>query len=434
MTLAVIVIFFVGLLLLGMPILVAMGVPALFYVIVKGFPPSFMTYSMIQSIDSFPYVAVPLFILLGKLFTEFGGTERLFDFSRALLRDVKGYSAHVTNVANLIMSGISGSALAELGGLAELEIKAMEDEGYSRSFAAALAASAAINGPIFPPSIPLVIYAMLAEVSSVKSLIAGTVPGIVITIFLAIYIVCVTPRKLKVKSSIGKAKTSEVKYAKKGFWRTTWDALPTLLAVPIILVGMIVGVFSPTEAAAAGVFYAIIVGLIHREFSFIRVLRALKETFITVSSVLIIVAVGSFLTRVMTLERVPELVSSLLLGVFQNRIVILLVINIILLILGMFMEGTCILVLMVPILLPVTKAIGVDPIHLGIIMVYNVMIGLLTPPFGVGLYMVSGIAKLPPEEVLKELLPMFLPLVGTLMLLTYIPQFSLCLLPLLFQN
>lgn len=429
MDLAVIVILFVVLLLLGMPILVAIGTPALYYMIIKGFPLSLMPYTMTQVIDSFPMVAVPMFILLGKLFTEFGGTERLFNFARVLLRNIRGYSAYVTVIGNLVFAGISGSALAEIGGLGELEIKAMKNEGYGTDFAAALTASAAIVGPIFPPSIPLVIYAMLAEVSSVKALIAGAIPGIIISMFLLVYAICITPIRLKIKRSIG-----EVKSSKESLSRSFWDALPTLMAVPFILVGMITGIFSPTEAGAAGVFYAMVIGFIHRRVTLERIIRALKDTLVSVSSVLIIVSLGSFLTKAMTLERVPELVAGYLLGFSQSPIVILIIINIILLILGMFMEGISIMVLMIPILLPVTKAIGVDPIHLGIIVVYNVMIGLLTPPFGLGLYMISGVGKVSPDKVVRELLPMFVPLVAALFVLTFVPQFSLWLPSLVFKK
>jgi tripartite ATP-independent transporter DctM subunit len=429
MELALIIILFLGLLLVGMPVLVAMGFPSLLYVLVRGMPLSMMPYVIIQSIDSFPILAVPMFILLGKLITEFGGSERIFNFARLLLRDVRGYSAYVTVIANLIFAGISGAALAEIGGLGELEIKAMEDEGYTRSFGAALTGAAAIVGPIFPPSIPLVVYAMVAEVSSVKALVAGALPGIVISACLLVYAMGSTRSKLKIKRHIG-----EVNSSKESLFRSFWDALPTLMAVPFILIGMLTGIFSPTEAGAAGVFYAMVIGAIHRRFTFVRIVRALKETLISVSSVLIIVAMGTFFTRVLSLERAPELVTSTLLGFSRNPIVILIIINIVLLIVGCFMEGLSALVLLVPIFLPVTNAIGVDPIHLGIIVVYNIMIGILTPPFGLGLYMVCGVGKVSPDKVVRELLPMFVPLLVALLVLTFVPQFSLWLPSLIFQK
>ena len=429
MELALVVILFLCLLLMGMPVLLAMGLPSLLYVIIKGLPLSIVPYTMIQSIDNFPILAVPLFILLGKFITEFGGTVRIFNFARLLLRDVRGYSAYVTVIANLIFAGISGAALAEIGGLGELEIKAMEDEGYRRGFGAALTASAAIVGPIFPPSIPLVVYAMVAEVSSVKCLLAGALPGIVISTTLLLYAMYITPRRLVIKARVDNGGAS-----RESLVRSFLEALPTLIAVPLILVGMLGGVFSPTEAGAAGVFYSLVIGVIHRRLSWTRIFRALKETLISVSSVLIIVSMGSFLTRVLSLERVPELVSGALLGLSRNPIVILIVINIILLIIGMFMEGLSALVLLVPIFLPVTNAIGVDPIHLGIIVVYNIMIGILTPPFGLGLFMVCEVGKVSLEDVLRDLFPMFVPLLVALVVLTFVPQFSLWIPSLLVQK
>jgi len=270
---------------------------------------------------------------------------------------------------------------------------------------------------------------MVAEVSSVKCLLAGALPGIVISTTLLLYAMYITPRRLVIKARVDNGGAS-----RESLVRSFLEALPTLIAVPLILVGMLGGVFSPTEAGAAGVFYSLVIGVIHRRLSWTRIFRALKETLISVSSVLIIVSMGSFLTRVLSLERVPELVSGALLGLSRNPIVILIVINIILLIIGMFMEGLSALVLLVPIFLPVTNAIGVDPIHLGIIVVYNIMIGILTPPFGLGLFMVCEVGKVSLEDVLRDLFPMFVPLLVALVVLTFVPQFSLWIPSLLVQK
>ncbi len=407
---------------IGMPVFIALSVPSLVYVILKGIPMATLSYILIQAINVFPIVAVPMFILVGKLVNEFGGTKRIFNFARLLFRNTKGYTAYVNVLVSLIFSGMSGAALADIGGLGQIEIKAMEDEGFKRSFGAALTAATATVGPIFPPSIPLIIYAMAAEVSGVRALLAGVLPGILITGVLMIFVFFIIPAKLHLNDQKVNIKTN---IGTDSLAQSFFEAFPTMCAAPLIIVCMLTGVFSPTEAGAAGVFYMIFIGFLHREFKLSRVIHALKETFVSTSIILLIVCTGIFFTKILTMERLPVMVSTSLLNFTRNPVVMLLIINLMMLIIGMFMESISSIVLLTPILLPIANAIGIDPVHLGIIVVFNLMIGLSTPPFGMGLYMVCEVGEVSPEVVLKELAFLYLPLIISLLTVTFVSVLSL---------
>jgi len=413
---------FLSLLIFGFPIIVAMGIPALIYAAIKDLPPSMISYSMFQSLNSFPLIAGPLFILMGNLVNEFGETQRIYNFSRLLLKDTRGYSAKVNVVVSLIFSGISGAAVADIGGLGQIEIKAMEDEGFNKDYAAALTAASSTIGPIFPPSIPLIIYAVTAEVSTLKALLAGVLPALVIAVVLYIFVVIQAPKKLlnseRNAGGINVNKEDNLLNAFKG-------ASPILFLVPLIIVFMLLGFFSPSEAGAASVLYILIVEIFRREFSFHKLKNSLIETYKTVACIFIIIAIASFFTKILTLERFPQMVTVWFLNVSENHIFILLLINLMVLIIGMFMEFVSSLIILTPLLLVITKAIGVDPIHLGIILVFNLGIGMFTPPFGVGVYTVAKVGNIAPDRVFKALISFYVPLICALMILTFFPQLSM---------
>jgi len=411
---------FIVLLLAGFPIIAAMGIPSILYVIIKGLPVSTISYSIYQSLNTFTLVAVPMFILLGNLVNEFKETERIFSLAKKILKNKKGYSARVNVLASLIFSGISGAALADIAGLGQLEIRAMENEGFGKSYAAAVTTATSTVGPIFPPSIPLIIYAMTAEVSTLKALIAGALPGILIAIVLYIFILAQIKKK-KLKPKEENKPTNESESTLKIFL----EALPMLMAAPAIIVAMLSGVFSPSEAGVAGVIYILLVGTLHKEITFQRVGKALKRTYQTTSGILLVVSMGSIFTKMLTLEHLPQTVASGFFSISNNPIIILLLINILSLVMGMFMEGISSIVLLTPIFLPVAQIIGVDPIHLGVILVFNFMIGLTTPPFGLAIYTVANVGKIAPEKVFKEILPLYIPLLISLLIITFLPKLSL---------
>lgn len=420
---ALVLLLFLAMLLLGLPIVAAMGIPALVYILVKGLPISTMAYSIYQALNSFPLLASPLFILMGALINSFGETEKLFKFAKVLLRHTKGYTAKTNIVVSLIFAGMSGAAIADIGGLGQIEIKAMEDEGFSRDYGGALTAATSMVGPIFPPSIPLVIYAVLAQVSTLGCLIAGMIPAILITITMYIFVSLQVKSKLRPQAAITGA--SLAKDREESLWQVTKDALYVLILIPAIIVSMLMGVFSPSEAGAAAVLYLLIIQVVKGRFSFKVLKDCIIETYKTSAGIFMIIATASVFSKVLTMERFPEMVSSWFLSFSDSKVLILLMINILVLLVGMFMETISALTILTPILLSVTQAVGINPIHLGVILVFNLTIGMLTPPFGVGLFTVAQIAQRPMEKILKELIPLFIPLLIALLLITYIPQLSL---------
>lgn len=420
---ALVLLLFLAMLLLGLPIVAAMGIPALVYILVKGLPISTMAYSIYQALNSFPLLASPLFILMGALINSFGETEKLFKFAKVLLRHTKGYTAKTNIVVSLIFAGMSGAAIADIGGLGQIEIKAMEDEGFSRDYGGALTAATSMVGPIFPPSIPLVIYAVLAQVSTLGCLIAGMIPAILITITMYIFVSLQVKSKLRPQAAIAGA--SLAKDREESLWQVTKDALYVLILIPAIIVSMLMGVFSPSEAGAAAVLYLLIIQVVKGRFSFKVLKDCIIETYKTSAGIFMIIATASVFSKVLTMERFPEMVSSWFLSFSDSKVLILLMINILVLLVGMFMETISALTILTPILLSVTQAVGINPIHLGVILVFNLTIGMLTPPFGVGLFTVAQIAQRPMEKILKELIPLFIPLLIALLLITYIPQLSL---------
>lgn len=420
--LAVVLILFLVLLLGGFPIVAAMGIPSLLYVMVEGLPPSTMAYSIFQSLNSFPLVASPLFILMGCLINNFGETTSLFNFCRVLMRNAKGYTAKVNIIVSLIFAGMSGAAVADIGGLGQIEIKAMEDEGFSREYAAALSAATSMVGPIFPPSIPLLIYAVLAQTSSLGCLMAGMLPAFVIVIVMYIFVSIQCRTKLKPRPVAAGAPVPSA--PKESLWQATKQALHVLILIPAIIIAMLGGVCSPSEAGAAAVLYILVAEAIKGKFSFKILKNSIIETYKTICNIFLIIGVAAFFTKVLTLEHFPEMVTSAFLGMAEHPAMILLLINILVLLVGMFMETISSLTILTPILLPVATAIQVDPIHLGVILVLNLTIGMLTPPFGVGLYTVATVGNVPAVKVLKELLPLYVPLLVALLIVTYVPPLT----------
>jgi tripartite ATP-independent transporter DctM subunit len=414
------------LLLSGMPVLTAMGISALFYALVNDLPPSLLAYSIFQALHSFPLVAGPLYILMGSLVNEFGETERIFKFARVLMRRKRGYTARVNVINSLIFSGISGSAVADIGGFGQIEIKAMKDEGYSEAYAGALVCATSIIGPLFPPSIPLIIYAVTAQISTLKALLAGALPALVLTGVLYVFVVLQIRKKLPIPEGMRPFNESNPRSEKEeSFFKAFLDAFPMLFLVPFMIVLMLVGVFSPSEAGAFAVIYIIATQVLRRTFSFQKLKRSLVESYKSIACIFMIIAVAGFLTKVLTLEHFPEMVTRWFLGISENPIMILVLINIMLLVIGMFMEMVSTLIILTPILLTVTGAVGVDPFHLGVIIVFNLEIGMFTPPLGVGVYAVAKIANTSPDQVFKEMLGLYWPLLVSLILLTLFPKISL---------
>jgi C4-dicarboxylate transporter, DctM subunit len=401
--------------LVGFPIAVAMGLTAVGFFLGLGEPRMIgaMAQRMYSAVSSFPLLAIPFFILAGNLMNTGGMTDRIFRFARTVVGHVRGGLAHVSVLASMIFAGVSGAALAEAMGLGVIEIKAMKDGGFDKTFAGAVVASSSTIGPVIPPSIPMVIYGALAEVSVGKLFLGGVIPGVMmgIGIMIVIYIL-----------SVKRGYRAEQRASLAQVVRSGIDGILGLLAPGIIMGGILGGVFTPTEAAVAAVLYALVVGvLVYRELDLTRLTTILWDTVDqTVRVMFIIAAAGMFGWLLIYIHAPQEIVEGLT-SLTSSPAMILLILNIILLVLGCFMEGIAIMLLTVPIFVPVLAKFGIDPVHFGVVLTLNLMIGLLTPPVGMVLYAVSTIANVPVVRLAWELVPFMIILGAVLILITYIP-------------
>ena len=416
----IIIMLFLTCILAGLPIAFSMSLPAALYLIINNIPVSVMVQRMVASLNSFPLLAVPLFILAAGLMNNSGITSRLFEFSKLLVGRLKGGLAQVNIVASLIFAGISGAALADVGGLGNIEIDAMEKQNYPKEDSAAITAASAVVGPIFPPSIPLIIYGSAAETSAMRLLIAGILPALIIVALLMLQVGFFARRKNYPKGVVGK-------YTLKEVFTIIRRGGPAMLMPIMLMVGMLSGYFSPTEVGAITVTYALILSAIYKELSLKGLIKVLKETLRSTVSVLFIVASAAIFAWILTVEQLPQHVSNLMLTVSSSPYVLLLIANIVLLITGMFIETTAAIMVLTPILLPPLVAAGVSPIHFGVVMVLNLMIGMISPPVGMSVYMLSPIVKLPVEKIFKAVAPYFITLLLALIIVTYLPQISLLL-------
>ena len=424
---SLVIILFLFLLATGLPIAVSMGIPSALYLMMANIPPSQLIQRMVTSLNSFPMLAVPLFILAAGLMNSSGITERLFEFAKLLVGRMKGGLAQVNIVASLIFSGISGAALADVGGLGNIEIEAMDKQNYPRTHSSAITAASAVIGPISPPSIPLIIYGAAAETSSMRLLIAGILPALVIAMALMVQ-VGFFARKFNYPRGVDR------KFSFSEIQAITKRGLPSMLMPVIMMGGMLSGWFSPTEVAAIAVAYAIVLSLAYKELTLSSFINSCVETLKSTAGVLFIVASAAIFAWVLTVEQMPQQVSSLMLGISDNPVILLMLSNVILLVAGMFLESTAAIMILTPILLPPLVAAGVDPVHFGLVMVFNLMIGMITPPVGMSIYMLSPIVGLPVGKVFKAVLPYLASLLVALIVLTYVPQISLWLPNLVFAS
>lgn len=418
---------FLLLMLLGLPIAISMVVPAGIYLLVHQIPITTVIQRMVTSLNSFPLLAVPMFIFAANLMNNGGITARLFEFTKLLVGRMRGGLAQVNVLASLIFAGISGAALADVGGLGNIEIDAMKKQGYSMEDSAAITAASASIGPIFPPSIPLIIFGAAAETSSMRLLMAGVFPALVITSVLMLQ-VAYFARKKNYPRGI------ERRFTRKEIFHIVKRGLPSVFMPVILMGGMLSGWFSPTEVAGVAIIYAIFLIVIYKEFSLKSFIAVCKETLVSTGSVLFIVAAASIFAWTLTVEQLPQQVSDLLLGISHSPAMLLLFTNVVLLIAGMFLETTAAIMIFTPILLPTLLAAGVNPVHFGLVMVFNLMIGMLTPPVGMSIYMLSPIAGLPVNKLFRAVMPYLIPLVIALVILTYVPQISLWLPNLLYNR
>ena len=408
---------FLALFVLGFPVVLAIGMPCILYVFFKGLPIDLIAQRTVYALDSFPLVAVPVFLFVGSLMNSAGISRHIYKFADTATGRLPGGLAQVNIFGSLIFAGMSGSALADIGGIGRIEIDAMRAKGFKGGFAAAVTSASAIIGPIFPPSIPLIIYGTVTGVSVLQLLLGGIIPGLLCVVMLMLMTGVLAVRRNYPRAGRWPTRAE--------LWRDLKPAAPALFAPVILIAGMLAGYFTPTEIAAVTVLYTVLVSwLFYRELTWAGVLRAAFETIHASAGILLIVAVAALFGWILSVEQVPQRLTDAMLAISRNPYVLLLIVNVLLIVVGMFLDSTTAILVIAPILAKPLVAAGVDPVHLGMVVVFNLMVGLLTPPMGLALFLVADIAKVSMKEVLREMLPYYIPLGITLLLITYVPSLT----------
>ena len=403
---------FAVLLIIGVPISISIGASAVLGCLSLGYPLVVIGQKMVSGIDSFLLIAVPLFILAGNLMNAGKITERIFDTARELVGWIPGGLGHANVVASVIFAGMSGSAVADAGGLGAIEMEAMRKNGYDDDFASAVTASSSVIGPIFPPSIPLIIYGSVASVSVDKLFMGGVMPGLLMAGLLMILIYIYAVRRGYERHP----------FNLRALLRQFAGSILALITPLIILSGFVLGWFTPTEASSIAVIYSLLIALlVYKTLTWKSFLKCLKDSAISSANTLLIIGTSTLFTYVMAMEGISRQISQVILGISSNPVIVLLAINVLLLVLGMIMEPGAILTLMLPVLLPIANGLGLNLVHFGVMIVLNLMIGQVTPPFGVCLFVISDVNKIKLESLYKSIIPFLIPLIATLFLVTYIP-------------
>jgi TRAP-type C4-dicarboxylate transport system permease large subunit len=459
---------FLSLMATGVPIAIAMAGASLLYVLFSGtIPPIAVIHRMVGGVDSFPLLAVPFFILAGNLMNSAGITNRIYNFALSLVGWLKGGLGHVNVVGSVVFAGMSGTAVADAGGLGTIEIKAMKEHGYPTDFAVGITAASSTLGPIIPPSLPMVIYGVQANTSIGQLFAAGFVPGVIMALFMMLMIgviahvrgyhqdiafswsrlgnafmelgvVLAVPLSIwgMVSAGLGLNWAAlialVVLVACDVFFR--FSAVMPLMAPVILLGGMATGAFTPTEAAVAAAAWALVLGIFrYRTLNWKMFVKISMDTLETTAIVLFIVAAASIFGWVLTTTRVTEAIAAWVLSISSNPLVFLLLVNLFLLFVGCFMETIAAITILVPVLMPIVNQLGIDPVHFGLIMVLNLMIGLLTPPVGMVLFVLARVANISFDQCVRACAPWLAPLLVTLALITYVPDIVLWLPTLLYR-
>ena len=421
MTLAVLLVTLIVLSMLGVPLAFAILGASVATILMyrPGLPIELVAQHVVGGIDNFPLIAVALFLFSGELMNSGGITKRIVDFASTLVGHIRGGLGHVTVLASMIISGISGSAVADAAATGSVMVPAMKRAGYPAAFSAALCETSAVMGPIIPPSIPMVIYAILVEVSVGRMFVAGVVPGVLMGLLLLVAVYVISRKRGYPFGRWG------------GFAAVvaSFTAALAALATPVIILGGILGgVFTVTEAGAIACVYCIGIGvLVYRQLGWTEFGRALVTAARGTAAVMLIVGASGLMGWLIADLQINKQAAELIFRLTDEPLVFLTVINVFFLIVGMFMDPLAALIVFVPILMPAAIALGIDPIHFGVVIVINLMVGLCTPPVGYLIYLMANVANEPPQRVIRESLPFLGVLLVTLFLVTYIPALTLAL-------
>ena len=409
---------FVVLMVLRVPVSIAIGIATTAALAIAGFPLNVIPRLMVDGIDRFTLLAVPFFVLAGNLMNAGGVTERIFAFARALFSPFRGGLAQVNVAASMIFAGMSGAALADLAGLGAVEMRAMRENGYPRDIAAGITLASSTIGPIIPPSIVLIVYALATDTSVGRLFLGGIIPGTLVGIAMMLFI--------STWVRVGKTEWGQPERADLGeIWRTFKAGFLALLSPVLVIGALISGVATPTEVGVIAVVYAFVVGLVHRDLTLARLRDCLIESVRTTAVIMYIIAVSVVMGWLITTERLPHEAATAITTYVKSPIVGMLAINVFLIFVGMFLETLPALLILSPILLPVVQGFNIDPVHFGIVICFNLIIGIITPPMGIGLFVAARVAETTPERVLKATLPFFIPLLASLVIISMFPMLTL---------
>ena len=398
----------------GAPIGIALSVPSVLYLVLNDIPLTILTQRLTQTLNSFPLLAIPLFILAGRLMNEGGITVRIFRFANNVVGGVSGGLGHVNVLSSMIFAGMSGVAIADIAGMGQVEVKAMKEARYPDRFIAGITAASAIVGPVIPPSIPIILFSVASEASVLALFAGGIIPGILIGALLMVS-VWVYARHARLPTS--------ARPTRRELAGSFVSALPGLMAPVILIGGMLSGVFSPTEAAGVTVLYSLVLSLVvYRELSISRLPAILKDLLTTVANLSFIIASALLFAWVLVIEQMPQNLIELLLGISANKWVLLTLVVLFFLFIGCIMEASIVFLVVAPLVLPALKTLGISEVHFGIVTVVAMGIGMYTPPVGIALYMIQDLCEISFEEAVKSVAPFILALLAALALFTYVPD------------
>jgi tripartite ATP-independent transporter DctM subunit len=400
---------------LRIPIALGMISAAAAYFLIKGGDLSLVVNQIINTYyTNYVIIAVPLFIFTANVMNSGKVTDMIYSFAHALCGRMRGALGHVNILGSLIFAGMTGSAIADAAGLGKIEIEAMTDAGYEPAFSCSLTASSATLGPTFPPSIPLVIYAMLSGASVGALFLGGMIPAIVLSLALMIYVSIVAKKRKYPRGE---------KVPLQQFMAATLKSLPALLTPVILLVGIYTGVMTPTEAGAVAGFYSIIISeFAYRALGFRDFRKLVVDSIKDIGATSIMIGAAAVISYIVAREQIAANLGAWIISISNNKYFFLFLTNVVILVLGMFIDTSTIQLVFVPILIPVAKALGIDLIHFGVVVTFNMMVGLCTPPFGMLLFITSGISGTPLKDIVKEIMPQLVVMLIVLFILTYLPQ------------
>ncbi len=419
MTILILTVLFLVFLFAGVPVAFALGIPSLFYLLVKDIPLSFVSHIMVSPLKNYVLVALPAFLLSGRMMNSSGITDRMFKFAQALVGRFRGGLAYTNVVASAMFASMSGTAVGDAGGLGQVEMEMMGKAGYDRTFSAGVTACSSVLGPLIPPSVAMVVLGATAEINISQLFLGGFLPGILMMVALLV--------KLFLRAQFTRAGRNWPvdRVPSREVPGAILRGIPPLITPLIVIGGISFGIVTPTEAAILAIDYSLLLGLCYRELTLKKLWETLTDTVETVGTFMIIIAIAGFFTWIVTKEGLPNLISTFLTPIVNmSPLLGMLTLGAFFLVLGCFLDTTAAILLVTPVLMPIVKRLGIDPIHFGVVMVVALVIGIVTPPFGICLFVISDVAKLPVKTVTKECLKYIPAMVVTLALVIAIPALA----------